>query len=229
MGRDIAWYVRTCHACQLQQTRQVTIPPIVAMPTPLFAKMYMDTMHLPRSRGFSYIVQGRCSLTHYPEFWMLQKETAQALGDWIFQDILCRWGTLVEIVSDNGKPFIATLSYLKKKYHVKHIQISSYNSHANGIVERSHFDIRQALFKASDGSKSKWSQAAQSVFWSERVTSQRRMGCSPYFAVTGTHPLLPFDIIEVNYLLPPPKSLLSTIDLIACRAVALQKRQEDLA
>ena len=55
------------------------------------------------------------------------------------------------------------------------------------------------------------------------------MGCLPYFAVTGTHPLLPFDIIEANYLLPPPDSLLSTTDLIACRAIALQKRQEDLA
>jgi hypothetical protein len=229
MGRDIAWYVRTCHVCQLRQTRQISIPPIVAMPAPLFAKMYMDTMHLPRSGGYAYIVQGRCSLTHYPEFRMLRKETAQALGDWIFQDILCRWGTLVEIVSDNGKPFIAALTYLEKRYHVKHIRISGYNSRANGIVERSHFDVRQALFKASDGSESKWSQATQSVFWSERVTPRRRMGCSPYFAVTGTHPLLPFDIVEANYLLPPPESLMSTTDLVARRAVALQKRQEDLA
>jgi hypothetical protein len=54
------------------------------------------------------------------------------------------------------------------------------------------------------------------------------MGCSPYFAIIGTHPLLPFDIIEVNYLLPPPDSLISTTDLVARRAVALQKRQEDL-
>ncbi|KAJ6618390.1 hypothetical protein B0H10DRAFT_1248119 [Mycena sp. CBHHK59/15] len=28
------------------------------------------------------------------------------------------------------------------------------------------------------------------------------MGCSPYFAVTGTHPLLPLDISEATYLLP---------------------------
>jgi hypothetical protein len=54
------------------------------------------------------------------------------------------------------------------------------------------------------------------------------MGCSPYFAVTGTHPLLPFDIVEANYLLPPPDSLLSTTDLVARRAIALQKRQDDL-
>ena len=229
MGRDIAWFVRTCHICQTRQTRNIAIPPVVTTPAPLFAKMYMDTMHLPRSGGFNYIVQGCCSLTHYPEFCMLRKETAQALGDWIFQDILCRWGVLVEIVSDNSKPFVAALGYIEKKYHIKHIRISRYNSRANGIVERSHFNVRQALFKAADGKQSKWSQVAYSAFWSERVTPRRRMGCSPYFAVTGTHPLLPFDIIEANYLLPPPGSLLTTTDLIAHRAIMLQKRQEDLA
>ena len=76
IGQDIAWYVWTCHICQLQQTQQIAIPPIIATPAPLFTKMYMDTMHLPRSGAFEYIVQGCCSLTHYPEFRMLQKETA---------------------------------------------------------------------------------------------------------------------------------------------------------
>ena len=54
------------------------------------------------------------------------------------------------------------------------------------------------------------------------------MGCSPYFAATGTHPLIPLDIVEATYLQPPPDSLLSSTDLIARRAVALQKRREDL-
>jgi len=88
---------------------------------------------------------------------MLCKETAQTLGDWIFKDILCRWGTLVKIVSNNGKAFITALSHLEKKYHVKHIWISGYNSHVNGIVEHSHFDVQQALFKALDRVDNKWS------------------------------------------------------------------------
>jgi hypothetical protein len=41
------------------------------------------------------------------------------------------------------------------------------------------------------------------------------MGYSLHYAMTGTHPILPFDIIEANYLLPPPDSLLATTDLIA--------------
>jgi hypothetical protein len=229
MAHDISWFIRTCHMCQLRQTQHVLIPPTVATPAPLFSKVYMDTMHLTPSSGYKYIVQGRCSLTHWPEWEMLRTETAKTLGNFILYNIIQRWGTLLEIVTDNGSAFLKALEYLAKKYNIKHIRISGYNSRANGIVERSHFDVRQALVKACEGDPSKWSASAYSVFWAERVTVRRRMGCSPYFATTGTHPLLPFDIAEANYLLPPPETVLSTTDLIVRRAIALQKRRPQLA
>jgi hypothetical protein len=186
-------------------------------------------MHMTSSNGYKYIVQGRCSISHYPEFRALKAETGSALAAWIYEDLLCRWGTLCEIVTDNGKAFLKALADLEKRYHIKHIRISGYNSRANGLVERPHFDVRQACYKAAGGQENKWSQVVYAVFWSERVTIRRRMGCSPYFAAHGVHPVLPFDIIEATYLLPPPTSILSTEDLIASRAKALCKRQTDLA
>jgi len=186
-------------------------------------------MHMPKSNGYKYLVQGRCSLTHYVEFRKLRTETAMTLGNWLFEDVLCRWGTITEIVSDNGPPFVKALEYLAKKYHIRHIRISGYNSRANGLVERSHFDVRQALYKSVDGVQSQWSKGAYSIFWADRVTIRRRMGCSPYFAVTGTHPILPLDIAEATYLLPPPSTPLSTTELIVTRAIALQKRRAHLS
>jgi hypothetical protein len=141
MKADIAWYIRTCHLCQIRQTRNLLIPPTVATPAPLFAKVYIDTMHMPSSGGYRYIVQGRCSLVYYPEFRMLRKENAKTLGDWIFEDLICQWGSLAEIVTDNGPAFIAALEYLSRQYRIRHIRISGYNSRANGLVERSHFDV----------------------------------------------------------------------------------------
>ena len=67
------------------------------------------------------------------------------------------------------------------------------------------------------------------MMWADRVTVHRCMGCSPYFATTGTHPLFPLDIAEATYLLPPPDAPLSSTDLIARRTVALQKRWSHLA
>ena len=229
MAQDISWFIRTCHMCQIRKTQQVLIPPTVAMPAPLFSKVYMDTMHMPNSAGYKYIVQGRCSLIHWPEWAMLQSENAKTLARWILHDIIYRWGLLLEIVTDNGPAFLKALKYLEKHYHIRHIRISGYNSRANGIVERSHYDVREAIFKACDGKESKWSPTAHSVFWAERVTIRRRLGCSPYFAATGTQPLLPIDIAEANYLLPAPESTLSTTDLITRRAITLQKRREQLA
>jgi hypothetical protein len=168
-------------------------------------------------------------LSHYVEFRQLRVETAVTLGEWMFEDILCRWGAISEIVTDNGPQFIKALEYLRKKYHIHHILISGYNSRANGIVERSHFDFRQALYKAVDGVQSQWSKGTFSIFWADRITIRRHMGCSPYFAVTGTHPILPLDIAEATYLVPPPTSILSKTDLIASQAIALQKRKSHLS
>lgn len=159
---------------------------------------------------------------------MLRRETAETVGEWIYQDIICRWGALCEIVTDNGPPIVKACQHLKKKYGIAYIRISGYNSRANGIVEHSHYDVRQAMFKAVEGEQSEWSRAAYAIFWSERITTRRRMGCSPYFAVTGTHPIIPLDFVEATYLQPPPDSIMSTTDLIARRAITLQKRQEDL-
>lgn len=70
----------------------------------------------------------------------------------------------MKIVTDNDAPFVKATSYIAKKYQLCHIHISGYNLHANGLVERPHFNVRQALFKVVDGEESRWSQAAYSVF-----------------------------------------------------------------
>jgi transposase InsO family protein len=159
---------------------------------------------------------------------MLRAETARMLGDWIYEDILCQWGSLRKIVTDNGPAFLKAMEYLSKRYHLNHIWISRYNSQANGIVERSHFDVRQSLFKVVNSDQKRWSLGVYSVFWAERVTPCKRMGCSPYFAITGAHPVLPFDIAKATYLQLPPTSVMSMTNLISHHAIALQKCSADV-
>ena len=77
---------------------------------------------------------------------------------------------LCEIVTDNGPAFVKALDYLSKCYHIQHIHISGYNSHANGITEWAHFNVRQVLFKACDSDQSKWHQVATSIMWADHVT-----------------------------------------------------------
>ena len=181
MAQDIAWFLLTCHLCQLRKTQQVSIPPVVASPAPLFAKVYMDTMHLTPSGGYKYIVQARCSLTHWPEWEMLRKETAKSIATFILRSLIYRWGTLIEIVTDNGAPFVKALTYLAKHYHIKHIRISGYNSRANGIVERSHFDVRQLYTKHAMAKK------ASGLQWPIQYSGRSEL---QFGAVWGALPIL---------------------------------------
>ena len=229
LDRDVKWYINTCHQCQLRQTTKVRIPPTVPIPAPLFRKAYIDTMHMTPAGGFKYIIQARCSLTAWPEWRALRTETGITIGRFIFEEILCRWGAVEEIVTDNGTAYIAALDWLSTKYGIRHIRISAYNSRANGIVERQHRTIRDSLLKTCGDDISKWPVHAPHVFWADRVTTRHSTGHSPFYMTHGVEPILPFDLALATFLVPNLTSPLSTADLIATRARQLQTRDEDLA
>ncbi|KIO04377.1 hypothetical protein M404DRAFT_39546, partial [Pisolithus tinctorius Marx 270] len=132
---DVKWYVRTCHKCQICQMQKLHIPPTVPMIGGLFHKAHIDTMLMPKAGSYHYIVQARCTLTSYPKWHMLCMENMSHIASFIFEDILCHWGLLTKIVTDNGPVFVQALDALAMQYHIRHIRISPYNSQANGIVE----------------------------------------------------------------------------------------------
>src|SRR5216683_7912868 len=124
LNSNVKWYVKTCHQCQLCQTMQVRIPPTIASPMLLFHKVYINTMFMPFALGFRYIVQARCSLTMWPEWCALHTETGRTLGTFIFEEIVCRWGAVEQIVTDNGTAYVVVLDWLSSRYGICHICIS---------------------------------------------------------------------------------------------------------
>ena len=148
---DIKWFIWTCHECQVRQTQHFHIPPTILIIGGLFRKVHIDTMLMPRSGGYRYIVQARCALSAYPEWRMLRSENSTTLSSFIFKDLLCWWGPLSEIVTDNGPAFVQALDILADRYGIRHIRISPYNSQANGVVEQRHYDVWEAIIKSSWG------------------------------------------------------------------------------
>ena len=152
-----------------------------------------------------------------------------SIVSFIFEEILCRWGAVAELVTDNGTPYIQALDTLATRYGICHIRISPYNSQANGVVEWHHYDVREAIVKSTLGGEVCWSSTAHSVFWAERVTILKSTGLSPYFMVHGVEPLFPFDLTEATFLVPVSETdPISSTTLIAWQAQQLQKRLKDV-
>ena len=228
MERDINWFVKTCHNCQERQKQLVKIPQTEATHTPsIFETLHADIMHMtPASNGCKYVVHGRDGLTSWAEGRGLRDEKARSIAMWLYEDILCRWGSLREIVTDNAESFKAAIEWAERKWGIARINISAYNSKANGAIERPHWDIRQMLYKATGAANtSKWYWFLNAVLWADRVSIRRRTGCSPYFLVTGAHPTIPLDVAEATWLVKPPTGVLTEIELIGLRARALAKHR----
>ena len=224
--RDVVWYIKTCHLCQERQRTLLEIPPVETHTPSIFQTIHADTIHMtPASNGCKYIVHGRDHLSSWAEARALKNESAEAIGRWLFEEIVCRWGCLVEIVTDNGPQFLKAVKWLEQKYGITGIKISAYNSRANGSVERPHWDIRQMLYKACGGDISKWWWFLHHVLWADRISIRKRLGCSPFFMVTGAYPTLPLDVTEATWLVELPDRVLTDDELIGFRAKALAKHK----
>jgi len=186
-------------------------------------------MHMmPKSNGCGYILHGCCNLTSWMEGRPARDEKARTIANWLFEDIICRWGCLVEIITDNGSAYRAATAWLEQKYGIgiRGIKISPYNSRANGKIERRHWDVRQMLTKATGGDTTKWYWFFYHVLWADRITIRKKLGCSPFFMVTGAQPTIPLDILEATWLIKLPGRILTTAELIGYRAKALAKHRQ---
>ena len=167
LSHNVRWYIKSCHECQIHQTTKIWIPLTVAALASLFCKAYIDTMFMLHALGYRYIVQARCSLTTWPEWHALCTETGCTLSAFLFKEVLCCWGAIEEIMTDNGTAFVAALDWLMQCFGIQHIQILAYNSRANGIIEWQHCTIQESIIKACEGNASKWPSVVPYVFWAD--------------------------------------------------------------
>jgi transposase InsO family protein len=97
-------------------------------------------MHMPESADkYKYIVAARDDLSETCEAHALQHATSSELSKFFFEEIYCRYGAPLKVVTDNGPEIKKAFEALLKRLGIRQIQITPYNHHANGVVERGHF------------------------------------------------------------------------------------------
>ncbi|KAG2045892.1 hypothetical protein BDR06DRAFT_900062 [Suillus hirtellus] len=115
-----------------------------------------------------------------------------------------------------------------RRVNIPHVTISPYNSQANGVVERGHFILREALIKACNENITQWPQKIPQTLFADRVTTSRVTGFSAFYLVHGVHPVLPFDLAEATFMVDGFKSGMTSADLLALRIRQLERHPEDL-
>ena len=228
MRGEVTRYVKSCHNCQLRSTKKMHIPITVSRPSGLFGKVYLDVMKMPSARGKNWIVACRDDLSWLVEGRALASDNARALASFFVEEIIFRYGTVGIVVTDNGPSLGGEFTRIVNKYNITQIKISPYNSQANGVVERGHFTLREALVKMCKGDLSKWPTFLPAALFADRITVRRATGFSPYYLLHGVHPTLPCDLAEATFMVPQ-KEHLTDVELLTSRIRQIAKMPEDLA
>ena len=108
MGRDIKAYVKTCYKCQQRGGTKKNNAKRTITPEGLFERWNIDIVGpLPLSEsGNRYIIVTVEYMTRWPEAKALPQVKATDVADFIYENIICRFGPPKIIQSDQGTPFV---------------------------------------------------------------------------------------------------------------------------
>lgn len=223
---DVDVWVKSCLACQKRSEKKPQLPIVPSRPTQVFRHVYIDCMIMPKSHGKTQIVAARDDLTGYIEARMISTAKARTVAAFIWEDIICRWGAIEVITTDNGTEFVgAAVKELVEKYGIHQITISPYNSRASGVVERGHRTFREALVRSCDNPL-EWPRMFHHTLWAERVTIRAATGYSPFYLVMGYQPFLPIDAAQLTFAWDA--KAMPHEDLVAERARLLARKEKDV-
>jgi hypothetical protein len=228
LRQDVHHHVRSCHQCQVRSTVKMKIPITISAPATLFTKVYVDVMDMTESiQGHKYIVCARDDLSRATECKALFKNDSISLMRFFWEQIYCRYGAIGEVVTDNGSEVKGAFAELLRRLNIPQVRISPYNKQANGVVERGHFILREAIMKSVLHRKD-WPAKLHLAAFADRVTVSKVTGFSAYFLLHGVHPVLSFDLADATFLVDGFTSGLSSADLLVLRMRQLERRKEDL-
>ena len=228
MLTQIALYCRTCRQCQLRSSYH---PKVMINPTwvpTVLRKFNLDLVEMGIKSGkYLYIVDIRDDLTGWLEARMLSRKSSEDVAEFLWQDVVCRFGCVPQISTDNGTEFKKAVDILARRYGIKIIRISPYNPAGNGMIERGHRTWINSIWKLCQNTKEKWSKWFYPALWADRVTTRKSTGFSPYYLLYGKPHLFPYNIREETWYTIDWHGIRSTRDLLAVRALQIGKLRLD--
>jgi hypothetical protein len=204
MGVFVSALVRNCLQCQRAKIHRHVSLQAAHIPVPVrrFSHLHVDLVGpLPRSSGFSFLFTMVDRTTRWPEVVPLASTTAANCAAALLQGWIQRFGVPNIITSDRGPQFTSSLwAALCSLLSIKHTQTTAYHPESNGLVERFHRRLKDALRARAAGAD--WFTHLPWVLLGIRSAWREGSDFSPSEAVFGSQLVLPGQFLST----PEPPS-----------------------
>src|ERR1043165_5017074 len=198
MNADCARFVQKCHQCQvfakLQKQPPLPLHPITS-PWP-FATWGIDvigSIHPKASNGHQFILVAVDYFTKWIEAASYSSLNAKKVVHFVRTNILCRYGTPFEVITDNGPHFQGEFAEFLQKKRIQHHRSSPYRPQTNGAVEAANKSIKTILQKMIEEHRG-WNEKLPLALWDYRTSVRTPTGATPYSLVYGMEAVLPIEL-----------------------------------
>jgi len=184
---------KNCVFCQKAKVHRHVALEAVHIPVPhrRFEHIHVDLVGpLPVSSGYNYLFTVLDRTSRWPEAIPLSGITAGDCADALFRGWIQRFGLPNTITSDRGAQFTSSLwAHLCQLLSISHSPTTAYHPQSNGMVERFHRRLKDALRARAAGVD--WYQHLPWVMLGIRSAWREGAEFTPAEAVYGAQPVLP--------------------------------------
>ena len=113
----------------------------------------------------------------------------------VFNNIYCRFGAPLEIISYRGPRFRGDLvKELMIKLGINHRHSTPYYLQCNGLVEKVNGMIWKIISKHVGNKTQQWDKHLNAALWAYHTSFKASLGFTPFHLVHGQEALLPIEV-----------------------------------
>ena len=144
---EVKAYVQSCGECQRRELSRPDEALYLTWVALLWQKVGLEMVYMPLCEGFYFLVIARCDSFGWVEAKPLSTLSSRAAADFLWEDVICRHWCFGKLVIDGGSENKEAVAELTRRYGIKRVVVSAYHPQANGMIERGHKPIVDALSK----------------------------------------------------------------------------------
>ena len=227
MRADVTQWARNCTNCQRAKVQRNVVPPIgnFEVPNRRFSHIHVDIVSLPESNGFSHLLTVTDRFTRWPAAIPIPDMTTESVVDAIAHGWIASFGVPKTITTDRGSQFTSAIwRQLLDTWGIENRQTTAYHPEANGLVERLHRRMKEALKAMCEDARNQWYWRLPMVLLAIRTTFKPDVGASPADLVYGEGLAVPGEILG-NEQLDDAELLRRQQNLLANMRVEVERLQ----
>ncbi|MCO5551994.1 hypothetical protein L7F22_005502 [Adiantum nelumboides] len=151
---------------------------------------------LPRTTdGKLYTLVSIDYMTNWVKAQSVARVNEKSVSKTVYSHICCRFGTPLEIVSENGPRFRrGLLTEVCEELKISHRHSTPYYPQSNGLVEKANGIIAGIIRKMVESKRKRWDNFLDGASWAYRTTYRDATKFTPFHLVYGQETLQPIEI-----------------------------------